>query len=123
MLNLASVFAIGVLLSLFLLGILIRSPLVKFFADQPDPRKLHQKAIPRLGGLGIVVTFLILLWAVHFPQEFDPHYKFRMCVTFVSIFLLMAGTLDDIYTLGYRGKFLLQFLLAGVVVSVFHLQF
>jgi UDP-GlcNAc:undecaprenyl-phosphate GlcNAc-1-phosphate transferase len=110
-------------LSLVLLGLLIRSPLARHFADLPDHRKVHQAAIPRLGGTAIVLTFLVLLTIAQVFNLWEPSAKFLLSAVFVSLFLLIAGTLDDVLSLGYKAKFLFQFLLAGVVVCVFGLHF
>jgi len=124
MLTLITILVAAALFSLLLLAILVRSPLVKYFADEPDHRKVHQRAIPRLGGLGIVLVFLVMLIAAYFSRLWTPLPILPlMSMLFVGLFLLLAGTLDDVLSLGYRAKFLLQFLLAGVVVCVFHMQF
>src|SRR5690606_7431710 len=80
-------------------------------------------AIPRLGGLGITLSFLILLAAAHILRLWDPAPMFLFSLVFTALFLLVSGTLDDVFTLGYKAKFLMQFLLAGVVVSVFGVSF
>jgi len=116
--------ATAALFSLLLLGILVRSPLVKYFADEPDHRKVHQRPVPRLGGLAIVLVFLMALIGASISRFWAPFPILPLLsMLFVGLFLLLAGTLDDVLSLGYRAKFLLQFLLAGVVVCVFHMQF
>jgi UDP-GlcNAc:undecaprenyl-phosphate GlcNAc-1-phosphate transferase len=111
------------LLSLGLLGLLIRSPLARHFADLPGHRKVHEVVIPRLGGTAIVLAFLVLLTIAQIFELWAPSTKLLLSIVFASLFLLIAGTLDDVLSLGYKAKFLLQFLLAGIVVSVFGLQF
>lgn len=111
------------LLSMLILGVLLRTPLVRHFADQPGHRKVHQVAIPRLGGVAIVLSFLVMLLVAHAFGIWDPRAPLLYSVVFASVFLLVAGSLDDMFTLGYKAKFLLQFGLAGMVVSVFGLSF
>jgi UDP-GlcNAc:undecaprenyl-phosphate GlcNAc-1-phosphate transferase len=123
MLPLIAVLLASAIGSLIALGILLRSPLARHFADMPDHRKVHQSAIPRLGGVGIILTFLALLAAAQIFDLWNPTHKFLFSIGFVSVFLLVAGVLDDVFSLGYKVKFLLQFLLAGVVVCVFRLHF
>jgi len=123
MLSLILLLAGAAALSILLLGILIRTPLARHFADLPGHRKVHNTVIPRLGGTGIVLTFLVLLTIAQVFELWDPSAKFLLSIVFASLFLLIAGTLDDVFTLGYKAKFLLQFLLAGVIVSVFGLSF
>jgi UDP-GlcNAc:undecaprenyl-phosphate GlcNAc-1-phosphate transferase len=122
-LSLISLLAAAAALSILFLGLLIRSPLARHFADVPGHRKVHQAIIPRLGGAGIVLTFLVLLTIAQVFKLWDPSAKLLLSIVFVSLFLLIAGTLDDVLSLGYKAKFLLQFLLAGVVVCVFGLHF
>lgn len=123
MLSLISLLAAAASLSILFLGLLIRSPVARHFADLPGHRKVHQAVIPRLGGAGIVLTFLVLLTIAQVFKLWDPSAKLLLSIVFVSLFLLIAGTLDDVLSLGYKAKFLLQFLLAGVVVCVFGLHF
>lgn len=123
MLSLITVILLAAAGSLIALGILLRLPLARHFADMPDHRKVHQSAIPRLGGVGIILTFLALLAAAQIFDLWNPSTKFLFSIGFVSVFLLVAGVLDDVFSLGYKVKFLLQFLLAGVVVCVFRLHF
>lgn len=123
MLTLITLLGGGTLLSILLLGVLVRTPLARHFADMPGHRKVHQTVIPRLGGLGIVLTFLILLAVAQVFHLWYPSPRFLSSIIFASLFLLVSGTLDDVLNLGYKAKFALQFLLAGVIVSVFGLYF
>jgi UDP-GlcNAc:undecaprenyl-phosphate GlcNAc-1-phosphate transferase len=110
-------------LAILTLAVLMRLPLAKHFADMPDHRKVHQSAIPRLGGLGIVLTLILFLAVAQGFGLWDPSDKLLYSLSFVGAFMLLAGTLDDVFSLGYKIKFLLQFVLAGVVVCVFRLHF
>src|SRR5690606_9085554 len=92
----------GAALSILLLGIFVRTPLARHFADMPGHRKVHQTAIPRLGGLGITLSFLILLAAAHILRLWDPTPMFLFSLVFTALFLLVSGTLDDVFTLGYK---------------------
>lgn len=123
MVPLIVILASAAAISVVFLGILLRLPLAKYFADLPNYRKVHQSVIPRLGGIGIVLTFLLLLSIAQAFDLWNPSNKFLYSITFVSLFLLVAGSLDDILSLGYKVKFLLQFLLSGVVVCVFRMHF
>lgn len=123
MLDLTLLLAAATALSVVLLGVLVRTPLARHFADMPGHRKVHHTVIPRLGGVGIVLSFLVLLTAAQVFELWNPSTKFLLSIVFASLFLLISGSLDDVFTLGYKAKFLLQFLLAGVIVSVFGLSF
>ncbi len=110
-------------LSALLLGVLARTSLARHFADMPGHRKVHQTVVPRLGGIGIVLAFLILVAVAQVFGVWDMRPGFLLAVTFASLFILVAGAFDDALSLGFRSKFTLQFLLAAVVVNVFGLGF
>jgi UDP-GlcNAc:undecaprenyl-phosphate GlcNAc-1-phosphate transferase len=122
-LPLISVFVCALAVSVVVLGIFMRLPLARHFADLPDHRKVHQSAIPRIGGIGIAFAFLALLVGATMLGLWNPDRQLFGTLLFVGLFLLAAGTLDDVLSLGYKVKFLLQFLMAILVVSVFQTQF
>jgi len=111
--------------SALLIIILIKSSLAPYFADAPDIRKVHQQIVPRIGGLGIIVSFLIMQCLVYFGfretiHQLEPTLFHAML--FISGFLLFAGTLDDVLSVNYKKKFLLQFILASVIVFGFDIN-
>lgn len=96
-----------------------KSPAARYFADSPDHRKVHQGIVPRFGGIGIIVTFLAvlgLLTLVDLPTLMVPTGPFLAALVFTSCFLLLAGGWDDVRPMGFKMKFLLQFVLASGVV-------
>jgi UDP-GlcNAc:undecaprenyl-phosphate GlcNAc-1-phosphate transferase len=81
------------------------------FVDQPNDRKVHVAAIPRVGGIGMVLGSIVavLLW-----MEIDGMFqRLFLGVGVLSLF----GMLDDRYDLDYRIKFLGQFLAVLIVVG------
>lgn len=78
--------------------------------DFPDERKVHTRAIPRIGGIAMVAgVFLpLILWLV--PQQQVVGLLIGMGV------ILLFGVWDDCKNLDYRVKFLGQLLAALVVV-------
>ena len=92
-------------------------PLIHFsgklgLMDSPNERKVHLGAIPRVGGIGMVIGVLlpIILWV---PLERD------VVSLLIGIgILLVFGILDDRGDLDYRIKFLGQ--LIAVLVVVFY---
>jgi len=90
-------------------------PLIRFaprlnFVDLPNDRKVHAAAIPRIGGvamvLGSVVPLLLFL-----PME-----KQAASIIGGMIIILIFGAWDDRKDLNYKIKFLGQLLAALVVV-------
>ena len=54
-------FILGVSLSAVLTPIIRKLSLKWGFFDYPSPRKIHDKPIPRLGGLAIFLSFLLVV--------------------------------------------------------------
>lgn len=103
------------LLICFISSILI-TPLVKKLAfkigatDKPNHRKVHQKIMPRLGGLAIYLSFLIgfLIWS--------PSNVYAWPIVIGSTIIIITGILDDMMELSAKVKFGGQLVAAGVVV-------
>lgn len=91
-------------------------PLIKKIAvhinaiDIPNERKVHTKPIPRLGGLGIYISFLVgyMLFAEG---------SFQMISILIGGFLIiLVGIIDDINPVKARYKLLVQIVAACIVV-------
>ncbi len=102
-------------------GCVLTTPLVTWLAswvgaiDRPDQfRRVHQGAIPRLGGLalaigvalGIVVTFLHEPFRARVVGEFAAHHHWS--VLLAALIILVVGFIDDTRSLGPRTKLLGQ---------------
>jgi UDP-GlcNAc:undecaprenyl-phosphate GlcNAc-1-phosphate transferase len=118
--------ATALLTSLLVLRALVHSPLARHFGDAPDHRKVHQSIVPRIGGMGIILSFLIvvgmlaLLGSPYLPLPSGPYFK---SILFAAAFMLVAGTVDDLRPLNFKIKFLLQFALAAGVVLILDQEF
>lgn len=123
------VYILGFVLALGLaLGL---TPLVKRFAikvgavDVPNARKVHTRIMPRLGGLGIFLAFVIALLAV---MPFLPFDLSERDGNFIKAFLtagtiiVLTGALDDRFDLNAKLKFLIQIGAACVVVFGFGIK-
>ncbi|MEQ2527531.1 MraY family glycosyltransferase [Bacillaceae bacterium CLA-AA-H227] len=99
----------------FITSILI-TPLVKKLAfkigatDKPNQRKVHEKIMPRLGGLAIYISFVIgfLIWG--------PNDLHAMPILIGGTIIIITGILDDMMELSAKVKFGGQLLAALVVV-------
>lgn len=104
------------ILPLCFLTSLIITPFVKKFAlrigatDQPNQRKVHEKVMPRLGGLAIFISFIIGFFIL------SPSNKAAIPILIGSIIIIIIGVLDDKYQLSARVKLIGQLLAASVVV-------
>jgi UDP-GlcNAc:undecaprenyl-phosphate GlcNAc-1-phosphate transferase len=97
-------FTLATLISVLSMPVLIKSAKYLGMLDEPDERKVHTKAIPRCGGLGISLATLITL-SILAPFT-DP---FKSLLLGGSIILLF-GLLDDVFDLHYKWKFFGQFI-------------
>lgn len=97
---------------------------LKFF-DQPSPRKIHPSPIPRLGGVAIVITFLVVTIGYIFASHrltFGTQKFFMVDEKLIGlllglIILLILGVIDDIRGVGPLKKLFWQTVAALVVVA------
>ncbi len=80
--------------------------------DEPDERKVHKKPIPRMGGLGVFIGFLIGY------MLFGETTPIMNSILIGSFFIILTGVFDDIISLKPLTKFLGQ--LAAALVVVFY---
>ncbi|WP_226678970.1 glycosyltransferase family 4 protein [Mesobacillus jeotgali] len=103
------------LLGCFIISVLI-TPLIKKLAikigavDQPNHRKVHQKIMPRLGGLAIYITFIIGFLIL------QPDSPYAMAIILGSLVIVVTGVLDDLMELSAKVKLGGQLLATGIVV-------
>jgi UDP-GlcNAc:undecaprenyl-phosphate/decaprenyl-phosphate GlcNAc-1-phosphate transferase len=107
-----------VYLTLFICFIasIILTPLVKKLAfkigatDQPNQRKVHQKIMPRLGGLAIFLSFMIGVIIL------QPENNYAMAILAGAVIIVLTGVLDDMIELSAKVKLLGQIVAAVLVV-------
>jgi UDP-GlcNAc:undecaprenyl-phosphate/decaprenyl-phosphate GlcNAc-1-phosphate transferase len=108
----------------FISSILI-TPLVKKLAfligatDKPNQRKVHQKIMPRLGGLAIYISFVIgvLIYDPNPPFMFPVDYPNVLKALMIgSGIIIITGILDDMFEISAKMKMFGQLAAAGVVV-------
>lgn len=102
----------------------ILTPMVKSIAikigatDKPNYRKVHEKIMPRLGGLAIYVSFLIG-FLVFLPNTI--HYLPIMIGATIIVFV---GILDDLFQKSAKFKFIMQLVAATIpVIGGFKIDF
>ena len=104
---------------------ILLTPLVKKLAfkigatDKPNQRKVHQKIMPRLGGLAIYLSFIIGMLVL---RPGGPH---ALPIIIGSIIIVITGILDDMLELSAKIKFIAQIAAAAIVVmwGGVHVQF
>lgn len=89
------------------------------FVDQPDCRKLHLKAVPRLGGVAIYLTMIAAVLIVGtMGQWLAFHANKRMTAICIGASLMFVlGLWDDRKSVRARIKLLCQLIAAGYVCS------
>ncbi len=98
------------------LAVIIVTPFVIKFAirigaiDRPNARKVHEKVMPRLGGLAIFIGVIVgyFMGGVYTTQVTG--------ITVGAVLIVLLGILDDKYELSAGKKLLGQLIVAGIVV-------
>ena len=125
--NILSVF----FLCVFFAGIVIPQILLIAFRrrlfDEPDERKIHQCAVPRLGGMTfkpVVFFSFILLLALNVSTGHDELLKeigaeaLPLAYAFCAIIMLyLVGIADDLIGVRYRAKFFIQIVCGIMLVA------
>ncbi len=100
------------------------TPLVRWLAirvnalDVPNDRKVHDRPIPRLGGVAIFVSFTLMVFLTFSPfalvtNQFVSVGKHWWTGYLAAACIIVAlGVFDDLHPLGARVKFLTQVLAA-----------
>jgi len=105
-----SAFLVALVVTMVLIPPLMRIADRLSVVDMPNERKVHTGAIPRIGGMAMVVgaCFPMLLWL--------PYTNTVVAFLLALLILLVFGAWDDSRELDYRLKFLGQFLAVFVIV-------
>jgi UDP-GlcNAc:undecaprenyl-phosphate/decaprenyl-phosphate GlcNAc-1-phosphate transferase len=98
------------IISILLIPIVVRIAFKINAVDYPDPRKVHQKIMPRIGGLAIFGSFMIGILI------FTPSYENLAAILIGGTIVFLVGFLDDIIRLPAYIKFAGQIFAACIVV-------
>lgn len=83
--------------------------------DYQDERKVHTGNIPRLGGVGIIVSmFVISLFFIFYTENITFSKYLPLLISAVLIFIF--GIIDDIFNLRAIFKLLVQLIASFIVV-------
>ncbi len=87
--------------------------------EMPDPRKVHTKFMPTMGGLGIYAGFLsgILLSAIFLPDVFRKISQDYAGILLASSLTVALGVWDDLKGLDAGKKFLGQTVAATIIIA------
>lgn len=103
-------FVAALFASILLVPLLMRLAVPWGFVDVPDPRKVHQIAVPRIGGLAIAASAMITLFLI-----FSNNNEVIIYILSASM-VVFFGAWDDRANLNYKVKFLGQIAAALAVV-------
>lgn len=103
------------------------TPLVKKIAfiigatDKPNQRKVHQKIMPRLGGLAIYISFLIGMIIIQPNPKFllpipNPSEHLNLAIFAGSLIIILTGVIDDAKEISPKVKLIGQILASFIVV-------
>ncbi len=93
--------------------------------DHPDPRRIHDRPLPRGGGVSVVIAFLLVgggIVVLGGSLSGMPDYRAVRPMHVVGLFAgailaTIIGALDDRFDLRARWQFLGQLAVAGVAVA------
>ncbi len=103
----------------FVLNLIITPLLIRFadhkgFHDTPGERKIHNKPITNIGGIGFFISSLISLIILSF---FIPFYPINILIAFGFLLIHLLGIIDDRFDIRARYKLILQIIAAVIIVS------
>jgi len=109
------------LLNLLILPVVLRLAHRYKWYDRPDSRKIHTGLIPRIGGPGLFLSFVLssLLVALALPRlGGGPMLEPRLAALFAGMALMhLVGLYDDFKSLRVLWKFMLQLAAAAIIAS------
>ncbi|WP_459501846.1 glycosyltransferase family 4 protein [Bacillus sp. C1] len=79
--------------------------------DKPNARKVHQKIMPRLGGLAIFIGVAVGFFVSGLYEER------MMSISVGAVIIVIIGILDDMYELSAKVKFGGQLMIAALIVK------
>jgi len=124
--QISTVFCFAAIFSYLLIWIIFKSPVITFFKDAPGVRKVHQRTIPRIGGLAITADFLLIIFFWEKSPFFLPDLpsSLKTSLTFATLAIIPVGMADDLVIVGIknRTKLILEILIATIIISFFDIR-
>jgi UDP-GlcNAc:undecaprenyl-phosphate GlcNAc-1-phosphate transferase len=99
-----------------LVGLIIRLSHINSWYDHINERKVHSGDVPRLGGIGFSLVFVVTAGILVFlNRESDSAFRFLPCLIGICI-IVVSGVWDDFHHMKPLWKFLIQVVAALCVV-------
>lgn len=109
------IFIISLFTAMIMMPFLQRWAIDTGAVDIPDARKVHHRAVPRIGGVAICMAWLFsLLVYVDMAREVRG-------ILAGSLIIFLTGLIDDLYGLTPKKKFLGQIIACIVTIIVGHI--
>lgn len=120
--ELISTFILGLAASWIVIPRMLKASCSRMMLDRPNARKIHEGAVPRIGGLCIFLASAIaVIIEVGCDAIFNNVTTYELqgvnlpVMVFSLLFLSVFGVLDDMHGLRYRTKFAAQ-IIAGLLM-------
>jgi UDP-GlcNAc:undecaprenyl-phosphate GlcNAc-1-phosphate transferase len=114
MLNVLLTGSVSFLITILAIPAIIKVADEKKLFDLPDARKLHNRPIASLGGVGVFIGFFLAV-LLSVSTKDNTEFQFLLASTLVIFFL---GLKDDILVLSARKKFLGQLAAAAILIHL-----
>lgn len=108
-------FFISLVLSLVFIPLIRNFSIKNKILDDPSrsSRTIHQRLIPRTGGIGIVIAFMSPLIGLFFVQSgvgavFTSDFKMAISLLVGGVLIAIIGFIDDLHGIRASRKFILQ---------------
>ncbi|MDR0457037.1 MAG: undecaprenyl/decaprenyl-phosphate alpha-N-acetylglucosaminyl 1-phosphate transferase, partial [Treponema sp.] len=110
------VFSAAAVFSVILVALILRLSHHKSWYDHINDRKIHSGDVPRLGGIGFALTFVIAaVIIIVFTRKMDSIIRFLPCLIGICI-IVVFGVHDDFRPMKPLYKLLIQILAALCVI-------
>jgi len=110
----ASFGILSFLLTLILIPFLKKIAVKVNLVDKPNYRKIHQDAVPLVGGIAIAITSLMILVIQSLLFTNAKEYTIIFASAFI---LLIVGVIDDKMDVKAKYKLIIQLLLSFIIAS------
>ena len=104
-------FAGSLFVAWFSLPLVVKVASIRNLTDPPGPRKIHNRPIPTLGGIGIFAGF-----SFGFLMSINGFMDGVTYFTVATLFLFFVGMKDDLITLDPRKRLIAEILAAIILI-------
>ena len=116
-------FLIAIIVSILVTPFVIRFAAATGAMDKPDARKVHNKPIPRIGGLGIYAAFMVSVIVTAIIIDIQGESLKEIIGLIVSgSFIVFVGIVDDYRNLQAKRKLYGQIIAAMILVLLFDVR-